>query len=654
MTMSSPTSGSSSEESSSYERLHPAIQRWIYDEGWTSLRTVQEEAIPLLLEGTDDVILAATTASGKTEAAFLPILSNLANEVPAPGSGVEVLCVSPLKALINDQFARLEHMCEGAGIAAHRWHGDVPASAKNRLTKEPSGVLLITPESLEAMFVTRGNGLAGFFAPLRYLVIDELHAFIGTQRGAQLQSLLHRLELTLGREVPRVGLSATIGNLGVATSFLRPTRPDDVKIVDCSGEGFDLKLQVRGYVDSDPMGDDPQSGNAIFPIADDLYRILSGSNNLVFANSRNQVERFSDLLTQKCERDRRPNEFWPHHGNLSKEVREDVEARLKDPVNPASVVCTSTLELGIDVGAVASVAQVGSPPSVAVLRQRVGRSGRRGEPAVLRMYSQVPDVASSPSLVDELRCPLIQSIAMVNLLLARWLDSPETSNLNLSTLVHQSMSVIAQYGGARAEQLHRMLCGPGPFGAVDTATYARLLRAMAAKDLVVQDPSGVLLLGELGERFANHYSFYAVFETPREWRITNDGRPLGTLSPVKPPFVGDFIIFAGRRWEIVLIDAQDQVIGVTRAPAGKVPQFDGDPPLVGDAARREMVAVYEGTETPVWLDPQAAELLAEARLAWSRADLSHHSVIDGGKLLDSLSVGRRPSPHDSWLDPEEA
>jgi ATP-dependent Lhr-like helicase len=644
--MSSPTSASDP-ASSAFERLHPSLQHWVYDEGWTALRAVQERSIPLIIDADHDVILSATTASGKTEAAFLPILSHLATQ-PTTAAGAQVLCVSPLKALIDDQFSRLEQMAERVEIPVHRWHGDVTQGAKTRFTKNPSGVLLITPESLEAMFVLRGDSLARTFGGLRYVVIDELHAFVGTQRGAQLQSLLHRLDIVLAREPRRVGLSATIGNVEVATAFLRPKSPSAVEVVDCSDEPFNLKLQVRGYVNQRPavMGSDAmvgrEGGDAIFAITDDLYNTLRGSNNLVFANARNRVEQIADILTQRSEAEHRPNEFWPHHGNLSKEVREDSESRLRDGGTPATVICTSTLELGIDIGAVASIAQVGVPPSVAVLRQRTGRSGRRGEPAVLRVYCAVDELTDTSGIVEELRCPLVQSIAMVNLMLRRWLDSPTNPRLNLSTLVQQTMSVLCQHGGAHADQLYAVLGGPGPFADVTPTAYAQLIRAMAKADLIIQDPTGLLFVAGVGERLVSHFSFYAVFETPKEWRVTTSGRQLGTWSPQRAPTVGDFLIFAGRRWRVVIVDAEAEVIDVTPSPAGRLPTFDHDLPHAPTDARDEMVAIYEGTDEPEWLNRPALQLLGEARAAWSRASLTTTTVLDIGRTLVALPwVGDR-------------
>ena len=255
---SSPTSSSDAERSRAFERLHPRMQRWVHDQGWLNLHDAQEQAIGPILAGSTDVIIAAATAAGKTEAAFLPILSSLASIAEselaierdswtahdpwaepeaAPASGVQVLCLSPLKALINDQFNRLEQLCERVEVPVHRWHGDVAASAKKRLLDNPSGVLLITPESLEATFVNRGTQIPGLFAGLRYIVIDELHSFIASPRGAQLQSLMNRVDLAIRRRPPRIGLSATLGDMAIASNFLRPTQPEGVEVIELKAVG---------------------------------------------------------------------------------------------------------------------------------------------------------------------------------------------------------------------------------------------------------------------------------------------------------------------------------------------------------------------------------------------------------------------------------
>ena len=177
--------------SNAFQLLHPAVQRWIYEQGWTELRDAQERAAGPILDGSLDVIIASATASGKTEAAFLPICSRL---LAPENSGASVLYVSPLKALINDQSDRMERLCETLEIPVHPWHGDIPQGRKREFLKQPSGILLITPESLEAIFVNRGSSVALLFSKLLYVIVDELHSFIGSERGQQLQSLLRRVE----------------------------------------------------------------------------------------------------------------------------------------------------------------------------------------------------------------------------------------------------------------------------------------------------------------------------------------------------------------------------------------------------------------------------------------------------------------------------
>ncbi|HXZ08082.1 MAG TPA: DEAD/DEAH box helicase, partial [Paraburkholderia sp.] len=312
--MSSPASGST--DSRSFDLLDERIRRWIWSEGWTELRDAQERAVPALIDADRDVIIAAATAAGKTEAAFLPILTHLLRDEPCAGS---VLYISPLKALINDQWSRLERLCESLEIPVVGWHGDVSASRKQRFLKKPTGVLLITPESLEAMFVTRGAALASTFAGLRYVVVDELHAFIGSERGMQLQSLMHRVDLACGRVVPRVGLSATLGDMRLAAQFMRPKATRPVEIIESASAGQELKILIKGFVEQParihleaaiekPGLEDIVPGSTV-DVANHMYRVLRGSNNLIFPNSRRQVELYADLLRRACDRDGYPNEF---------------------------------------------------------------------------------------------------------------------------------------------------------------------------------------------------------------------------------------------------------------------------------------------------------------------------------------------------------
>lgn len=625
--MSLPPSNS---DSRGFELLEPRIQRWIWSEGWTSLRDAQERAIPALLGADQDVIIAAATAAGKTEAAFLPILTNLLADQDSPGA---VLYISPLKALINDQWDRLERLCDELELPVIAWHGDISSSRKHRFLKSPQGILLITPESLEALFVNRGTSLAGLFAHLRYLVVDELHAFIGSERGKQLQSLMHRVEAVIARPLPRVGLSATLGDMQLAAAFLRPNAPHHVSVIESKGSGQILKVQVRGYVESKQLEPKPSDGEEVFSpdhaIAEHLFQVLRGSNNLIFPNSRSQVEWFADNLRRRCEKESVPNEFWPHHGSLAKDIREETEKALKAGDRPATAVCTTTLELGVDIGSIKTVVQIGPPPSVASLRQRLGRSGRRvGEAAILRSYCKERRLADDSPLSDRLRQTLVQSIAMIRLLMQGWFEPPRVQGLHLSTLVQQSLSVIAQRGGATAADLWNVLVRNGPFAGVEQGSFKSLLRALGERDLIVQESSGLLLPGVVGERMINHYDFYSAFVSNEEFRLVCDGKPLGALPVSRPLSVDQRIIFAGRRWRVTAVDTEAKVIVVRPDPGGAPPSFDGLGARIHDRVREEMRTVLLESDSYPYLDSAAQVLLAEARSAFSELGLADSNITE--------------------------
>ncbi len=647
----SPPSGSepgSRAESSAFLRLHPKIQRWIWRTGWSELRDIQEQSIPAILGREHDLVISAATAGGKTEAAFLPILSTLIDD---PGGSIRALYVSPLRALINDQFQRLDLLCQELEIPVHRWHGDVGMGHKRKVIEKPAGVLIITPESLEAFFVLRGHEVRRMFERLEFVVVDELHVFLGNERGAQLQSLLHRIELAVRRRVPRIGLSATLGDPGLACEFLRPRQGEAVQRIQSTAPGQELWLQVRGYRRLPPplspeeakarlaagqeVPTEDMTDGDLLAITRHLFDNLRGGHHLIFANARARVETLADLLRRLCEHHRVPNEFWPHHGSLSKDLREDAEAALKDQSRPATAVCTSTLELGIDISVITSVAQVGPPPSVASLRQRLGRSGRTGDPAILRIYIQEPSVEPATAPHDSLRSDLVETIAVVELLLRGWCEPPDLRGLHLSTLVQQLLSTIAQLGAVRADQAWRALCQSGPFERVDQALFARFLRALGKNELIQQDHSGELVLAELGETITNHYTFFAAFSSAEEYRVVAGGRNLGSAPFTESLFPGRHVIFGGRRWVVVAVNERDKVVELKPAAGGKPPAFtERAAAPVHDRVREEMLRLYQSFELPAYLNAGARELLAEGRENFHRYLLHERSLIqDGSRTL---------------------
>ena len=640
----SPTSGSERRaRSNSFALLAEPVRRWIWRKNWSSLRDIQERSIPLLAQGENDVVIAAATAGGKTEAAFLPLISRVI-ESDSEGRGFDLLYVSPLRALINDQFRRLEDLCETVDLPVHPWHGDISAAVKSKARKNPRGILLITPESLEATFVLRGLEVPGLFGRLGCIVIDELHAFLGTERGIQLLSLLGRLEFATRRRIRRVGLSATLGDMNLVRQYLRPEAPQAVTVLQSDSEGPVLRLQLRGYripktesgvrKDKKSTKDQESSISTQRAIATHLFDKLRGTTNLVFAGRRDEVEMFSDLLRRISEQRHLSNEFYPHYAGLSRDHRAFLERRLKAGKLPTTAVCTSTLELGIDIGDIECVAQIGTPFSVASLRQRLGRSGRRaGQPAVLRMYSEEQDIDANTHPVDTLRLDLVQSIAMVELLLEGWCEPPQPAALHLSTLVHQVLSVVAERNGIKAKRLFSILCEHGPFKQVDTELFARLLRQIGTPEvgLIEQSRDGTLLLGRKGERIVEHYSFYAVFQTPEEYRILFNGRSLGTIPIHNPLAPGMSIIFSGRRWRIRSIHDRDKVIEVERDATGRPPRGTTDPfGIIDDTVVRRMRTILEGDEIPRYLDREAADLLSEGRRSHRRLGLASSRIVELG------------------------
>ena len=626
-------SPASNSDSRSFDQLDQRIQQWIWGSGWTELREAQERAIPLILNGGCDVIIAASTASGKTEAAFFPILTNLAYNSKAPSLA---LYVSPLKALINDQWRRLDELAERLEIPVTPWHGDIGRAKKSSFLKDPRGCLLITPESLESLLLHHGSSLAGLFAGLRYIVVDELHAFLGTERGKQLQALLHRIEKVLGRRICRVGLSATLGDMEGAKQYLRPETHGTVELIVSKDGAQELKVLVKGMIDK-PVppkradSEQPESPAKV-AIAAHMFRGLRGSSNLVFPNSRQEVEYYSDRLRRLCESQGVPNEFWPHHGNLSKEIREETEAALKQTERPATAICTSTLELGIDIGPVKSIVQIGPPPSVASLRQRLGRSGRRkGEPMILRAYSVERQISPDSRFSDLLREGMVQMIAMVRLLTGNWYEPISTEMLHGSTLVQQILSVLAQHGGLYAQQMWELLCGAGPFSMVSKNHFLQLLRKLGEEEIIFQDATGLLLLAPRGEHITEDYRFYAAFTSDEEFRIVAGNRTLGSMPVSRPLTEGSFLIFAGHRWQVISVSQTDKVIDVQPAAAGAVPGFDGaSGAMVHDRVRQEMCEILRSNGPVPFLDETGQMLLQEARGNYARLGLDDNWLLQDG------------------------
>ncbi len=626
-----------------FSLLARPIQHVLWDMQWEALRPIQVQAIQCILQSDRDLIISAQTAAGKTEAAFLPILTSIC-ERPQPS--VQAVYVGPLKALINDQFRRLDDLCRRTEITVHRWHGDVDAFQRNRLLNRPGGVLLITPESLESMLVNRSTFLTRLFRHLSFIVIDEIHALVGRERGTHLRSLLYRIARYVDGGVRMVGLSATLGQaFPMYAQWVRPDEPQRVTLIEDTGEQKRVLYKVHAYVRASklkkdrPREDESQDGRpekeaelAPADMVQQMYQHMAGKKNLLFANIKSDVEWFADSLNELGRQFGRTDEFLVHHGSVSKEVREFTEQVMQGD-RPHTTVCSSTLELGIDIGNVTSVGQIGPPWSVSSLIQRLGRSGRReNEPQCMRVYLSEVAADDDTSLVDRLYPNLLRTIAVTELMLAkpRWVEPPAIDAYDFSTLTQQVLSVLAETGGIHASELYERLCSGGAFRTVTRSQFAMLLRSLRKRNLIQQMQQGDLILAPEGEAIVNHYKFYSAFATPIEYTVYHGSRRIGALPWEYLPREGDHFLLAGRRWRAVQINHERHEILVAPAPGRKAPAFGGKGGEIHPRVGQMMREVLLGTQQYPYLNPTAARLLEDARTTAAQAGLAEHSLVELG------------------------
>jgi ATP-dependent Lhr-like helicase len=657
-----------------FSLLDKGIQEAVWDLGWKEFKPIQVQAIHTICESHDHVLICAPTAGGKTEAAFLPIISQLA---ASPQPSVQAIYVGPLKALINDQFRRLEELCRKLDIKVHRWHGDVSANHKKAFRDSPSGILLITPESLESNFINYGVHVPRIYRHVTFVVIDELHSFLGNVRGVHLQSLLNRLTSATGGSPRLIGLSATLADPQTARFFLAPDMPENVRVIDDPHSNRQVRLGIKAFLKkphehggsvqwlapeaavrfADHAASGLIRGDLTLPanaealpstkrtfipdvedeldeIAQDIVNNFRLSTNLIFGNSKQSIEVLADRLHQEVRRKRWPEDpFVVHHGSVSKDIRDEAEASLKSGV-PTTALCSSTLEMGIDIGHVRAVGQLDTPWSVASTVQRLGRSGRReGEAAVMRMYIRDECPNNQSTLTDLLYPELLRAIAITRLMVSKWLEPPIQGQLNLSTLTHQILSCLKQSGGDSAANLYATLCKKGPFRAVGSPQFAILLRGLAAHKLVEQTPDALLILGLNGERLAASFDFYAAFWAAEEFAVRSGSEEIGKLPANIIPPVGDHLILAGKRWRVEEILESQRTVFVVLSPGGKAPVFRG---ATGDVETRivlEMKSILLDDNQPAYIDENGQSLLQAARRIFRAVKLDQENLIVGRETI---------------------
>ncbi|MDR2020435.1 MAG: DEAD/DEAH box helicase, partial [Treponema sp.] len=513
-----------------FSRFDPVVREYIYERRWKSIRPIQEAAAAAIFGGRGHVLIAAGTASGKTEACFFPVITLLRERAAAvngerslaaaapPGSAgetaasVDVLYIGPLKALINDQFQRLEGILERAEIPLWRWHGDISGGRKNRLLENPSGILQITPESLEALLLRRPEKARPLFRRLSFIIIDEVHAFMGSDRGFQLLCQIGRIGELADCSPRRIGLSATLGNYEEALRWLgmggagesvlvqgdestTPPQADGAWTLRNKSKRR-ISLLVDYFYRSAPQdGTDRENqrtaenagepGKAYYR---ELYRQCRFGGDgpekgrgrgscIIFTNSRIEAEETIARLREEAARCREGDVFHVHHGNISRMLRMEAERDLREENEGRVAAATATLELGIDLGRLDRIIQIGPPLTVGGFVQRLGRSGRRN--GVSEMYfTALEEPRRARNLIGALPWDLLRTIAVIQLYLEeKWIEGAPRRPLPFSLLCHQTLSILASLGERTAAELSGLILSFPPFRNIKPEDFAELLRS---------------------------------------------------------------------------------------------------------------------------------------------------------------------------------
>ena len=554
----------------SFDLLSEPIRKFIRDKGWEQLRPIQNAAISKILSSDENFILASRTASGKTEAAFLPILS----KVNFNDTGVQVLYISPLIALINDQFYRVEELCKNLDVTVTKWHGEANKTLKDRLIKQPTGIVLITPESLEAMFVNKPFNVKQLFSNLKYVVIDEIHSFIGTDRGTQLKSILSRLQRVNSQSFSIVGLSATIGDYNEAKKFTGNETNTKVLLDRTAKE---INSVFRFFKN--------KNEELSLELLKDLYIETKDNKVLIFPNSRGRAEEVAVKLRKISDREKGHSNYFSHHSSVDREVREYVEYFAKNNKrHNFCISCTSTLELGIDIGSVDEVVQIDATHSIASLIQRVGRSGRKdGESSNLFLYATT-------------QWTLLQSIACWLLYKESFIEPPEKNENPYDILVHQALSITKGHSGILLTELIKQLKENSAFNLIEQTEIEEILQYLIEIDFLEKLQNEVII-GVEGEKVVNSREFYSVFKTEENFKVVNAGNKIGEI-PFSPQVIEDENIFLSAKiWKIKFVDQKAKKIEVILTKDGKKPMFFGGGAVVHQKIREKMFEVlYSKTE----------------------------------------------------------
>lgn len=588
---------------SSIKLLSDKMQERIADFGWYELTDIQEKTIPLVINSDKHLIIEAETASGKTEAVFLPMLSLVENSNNYRNE-VKILYISPLKALINDQFKRVYKLAEEMNIRITKWHGDVNSNIKKNFLDNPSGILQITPESIEAFMINRPERIKEVFKGVEYIVIDEIHSFIGQDRGYHLQSLLYRLGKYFDKK-PRVfGLSATIDGIDLIKQWIC-NDTNKVELVSSSVSSKKTFYNIMHF-------DKPEnSEDSISPlIIDDILKLTNNNKAIVFCNSREKVESLTYNLNEKLGY----KKFYAHHSYIDKALREEIENLVKEDES-ICIVSTSTLELGIDIGSVDLIIQLDSTFTVSSLKQRIGRTGRRkNQDRISQIYTEEPE-------------SLLLSATTVELMKQGRVEKPIISFKNYDYLFQQILSMIVEHNGIRIEQLIPEINNNPVFNKIDNHSIILLLKHMISKNIISSlDSSSELLLGYEGEKIVHNKNFYAMFESEEPYEVIYDTKKIGLYDEYKSK--DQIVVLSGRSWIVVSTIPENRKIYVEPFNKYVLPRFE---PSIGERSelvRNELFNFLNNKVVPSYVNDYGIEIIKKYEEPYLKANLKKNQRIN--------------------------
>ena len=529
---------------------HPEISQKFKSMGFENLTEIQKQAIPKILDEKNCLIIAPT-GSGKTECATIPVFSKIKNrKIP---NKIKALYITPLRALNRDVFKRIIRYAENEELKIEIRHGDTSQSNRKRIADNPPDILITTPETLVNLLSQKKHLDA--LSDLEWIIVDEVHELLASERGSQLCLSLERLQIKTKNEIHRIGLSATVGNPEDAGRFLVGTERKFELIHDTSLRNYDVDVVfVDGIMD-----------DVATKIIEYVKKEQITSPVLLFTNSRGESERLSSILKQKTLLN-----VELHHGSLSRQVREETEDILREGKS-GIVVCTSSLELGLDIGSVELVIHYGSPRQVSKFMQRIGRSKHsKGDSARGLIITENPD--------DEFE---IQAI--IERIKEGSIEEQKIHYGSLDVLAHHLVGLSMQVGNVPIESALKLTKRAYPFQHITLEEFFDVLELLALRELIIFNEDKTEYKKN-SAFFSTKYHFQNLSTIPDILKFkvvdTIENKFIGTLDQ---RFVGDLdkdeiFVLRGSQWRILNIDEKSfkvNVLPIRSSQEIPVPKWEG-------------------------------------------------------------------------------